>query len=57
MLSEAIKETEAKYKRKLEEAVMEIEAKYKRKVEEAFQCTVCLGIPKEGQIAQCQNGT
>ena len=55
MLSEAIKETEAKYKRKLEEAVMEIEAKYKRKVEEAFQCTVCLGIPKEGQIAQCEN--
>ena len=53
---EAIKETEAKYKRKVDEAIKETEAKYKKKVQETFQCVVCLNVPKEGHITQCQNG-
>ena len=39
-----------------DEAIKETEAKYKRKVEETLQCVVCLHIPKEGHIIQCQNG-
>ena len=39
-----------------DEAIKETEAKYKRKVQETFQCVVCLRIPKEGHIIQCQNG-
>ena len=39
-----------------QEAIQETEEKYKRKVQETFQCTVCLHVPKEGHIVQCQNG-
>ena len=39
-----------------DEAIKETEAKLKRKVQETFQCVVCLHIPKEGHITQCQNG-
>ena len=39
-----------------EEAIKETEEKHKRKVQETFQCLVCLHIPKEGHIIQCQNG-
>ena len=38
------------------EAIRETEEKYKRKVQEAFQCTVCISIPRAGHIMQCQNG-
>ena len=57
---EAIRETEAKVERIRKEvrneAIRETEAKYKRKVEETFQCVVCLQVPRDGHITQCQNG-
>ena len=57
---EAIKETEAKYNRRVQEtrdeAIKDTEAKYKRKVQETLQCAVCLLLPRDGHITQCQNG-
>ena len=53
---EAMKEIEKIRKEVRDEAIKETEAKYKRKVQETFQCVVCLRIPKEGHIIQCQNG-
>ena len=39
-----------------EEAIKETEAKFKRKIQETFQCIVCLQVPRDGHIVQCQNG-
>ena len=39
-----------------DEAIRETEAKYKRKVQETFQCVICLLVPRDGHITQCQNG-
>ena len=39
-----------------DEAIRETEAKYKRKVQETFQCVICLHVPRDGHITQCQNG-
>ena len=39
-----------------DEAIKETEAKFKRKVQETVQCIVCLQVPRDGHITQCQNG-
>ena len=39
-----------------DEAIKETEAKYKRKVQETLQCVVCLLVPRDGHMTQCQNG-
>ena len=53
---EAMKEVERLRKQIRDEAIRETERKYKRKVQETFQCVICLHVPKEGQLTQCQNG-
>ena len=49
-------EVERMCKEARDKAIKETEAKYKRKVQETFQCVVCLHVPRDGHITQCQNG-
>jgi len=55
-LNPANSEVERICKEVRDKAIKETEAKYKRKVQETFQCVVCLHVPRDGHITQCQNG-
>ena len=56
VMMEMEKTLRAQWIKKSEEAVRETKEKIKRMVRETFECVVCLHIPKERHLIQCQNG-